>query len=59
MGQANWNLDLARQEYRSDLEWERKNRDRIVSSNVQPMEVEMKEIRRYYDRQGLKQKKNL
>jgi hypothetical protein len=23
------------------------------------MEVEMKEIRRYYDRQGLKQKKNL
>jgi hypothetical protein len=23
------------------------------------MEVEMKEIKRYYDRQGLKQKKNL
>jgi hypothetical protein len=59
MGQAGWNLDLARQEYKSDLEWERKNRDRIASTNVQPMEVEMKEIKRYYDRQGLKQKKNL
>lgn len=55
--EAEWDMEAAMLEYHNDLEWEKKNKPMIESKKMESMEIEMKEIKRFYDRQELTRKK--